>query len=57
MIDISRRAFLQLSAAAGGALVFGDLASQVLGVAPRSRPAYAAELIKIGIVDPLSSPY
>lgn len=57
MIDMSRRAFLQLSAAAGGALVFGDLASQVLGVAPRSRPAYAAEPIKIGIVDPLSSPY
>ena len=57
MIDISRRAFLQLSAAAGGALVFGDLASQVLGVAPRSRPAYAAEPIKVGIIDPLSSPY
>ncbi|HEY6972874.1 MAG TPA: ABC transporter substrate-binding protein [Nitrospiraceae bacterium] len=57
MIDMSRRAFLQLSAAAGGALVFGELASQVLGVAPRSRPAYAAEPIKIGIVDPLSSPY
>lgn len=57
MIDMSRRAFLQLSAAAGGALVFGDLASQVLSVAPRSRPAYAAEPIKIGIVDPLSSPY
>jgi len=57
MIDISRRAFLQLSAAAGGALVFGDLASQILGVTPRSRPAYAAEPIKIGIVDPLSSPY
>src|SRR5215467_14671656 len=57
MIDISRRAFLQLSAASGGALVFGDLASQVLGVAPRSRPAYAAEPIKVGIVDPLSSPY
>ncbi len=57
MIDISRRAFLQLSAAAGGALVFGDLASQVLGVTPRSRLAYATEPIKIGIVDPLSSPY
>jgi branched-chain amino acid transport system substrate-binding protein len=57
MIDISRRAFLQLSAAAGGALVFGDLASQVLGVTPRSRQAYAGEPIKIGIVDPLSSPY
>ena len=57
MIDISRRAFLQLSAAAGGALVFGDLASQVLGGTPRSRLAYATEPIKIGIVDPLSSPY
>ena len=57
MIDISRRAFLQLSAAAGGALVVGNLASQILGVTTRSRPAYAAEPIKIGIVDPLSSPY
>ena len=57
MIDISRRAFLQLSAAAGGALVVGDLASQILGVTTRSWPAYAAEPIKIGIVDPLSSPY
>lgn len=57
MIDISRRAFLQLSAAAGGALVFEDLASQVFGVAPYSRPAYAAEPIKVGIIDPLSSPY
>src|SRR5215510_14253566 len=57
MIDISRRAFLQLSAAAGGALVFGDLTSQVLGVTPRAKPAYAAEPIKVGIIDPLSSPY
>ena len=56
MTDISRRAFLQLSAAAGWALVFGDLASQGLGVAPRSRPAYAAEPIKVGIIDPQSSP-
>ena len=57
MSDISRRRFLQLSAMTGGALVFGDLASQVLGLTARGRVAYAAEPIKIGILDPLSSPY
>jgi branched-chain amino acid transport system substrate-binding protein len=55
VVDISRRTFLHLSAATGGALIFGDLAGQVLGITPL--PAYAAEPIKIGILDPLSSPY
>lgn len=54
---ISRRCFLQLSAVTGGALVFGDLADQVLGRLPSVRVAHAAEPIKIGILDPLSSPY
>src|SRR6266705_1241104 len=41
MNAISRRRFLKLAGAAGGALPFGDL----------------AEPIKVGIIDPLSSPY
>jgi len=57
MTDLSRRRFLQLTAAAGGALAFGDLAGQVLGVTKGPRAAFAAEPIKIGILDPLSSPY
>ena len=57
MSAISRRRFLQFSAAAGGALAFGDLADQVLGLTRWAKPAHAAEPIKIGIIDPLSSPY
>src|SRR2546422_831979 len=57
MSTISRRQFLQFSAATGGALAFGDLADQVLGLTRWAKPAHAAEPIKIGIVDPLSSPY
>jgi branched-chain amino acid transport system substrate-binding protein len=57
MNTISRRRFLQLSAATGGALMLGDLTGQVLGLTPRTRTAYAAEAIKVGIIDPLSSPY
>src|SRR5438128_4293390 len=57
MGTLSRRQFLQLSAAAGGALAFGDLADQVLGLTRWAKPAYAAEPIKVGIIDPLSSPY
>jgi len=57
MSTISRRRFLQLSAAAGGALAFGDVADQMLGLTRKAGIAYAAEPIKIGIIDPLSSPY
>jgi branched-chain amino acid transport system substrate-binding protein len=57
MGEISRRRLLQLPAVTGGTLVFGDLAGQVLGPLPSSRAAYAADPIKIGILDPLSSPY
>jgi branched-chain amino acid transport system substrate-binding protein len=57
MDTISRRRFLQLAAATGGALAFGDLAAQGLGLSPGTRVAYAGESIKIGILDPLSSPY
>jgi branched-chain amino acid transport system substrate-binding protein len=41
---------------AGGALVLGDLVGQVLGLDGR-RVAYAGEPIKVGMIDPLSSPY
>jgi branched-chain amino acid transport system substrate-binding protein len=41
----------------GGALAFGDLADQVLQLTGRTGRAYAAEPIKVGIIDPLSSPY
>ena len=56
-MTISRRRFLQLSAAAGGALAFGDLTARALGLPGWSRSAHAAEPIKVGIIDPLSSPY
>jgi branched-chain amino acid transport system substrate-binding protein len=57
MTDLSRRRFLQLSAMTGGALMFSDMASQVLGLVPSRSLAHAGEPIKIGILDPLSSPY
>jgi len=57
MNHISRRRFLQLSAMTGGALLAGDAMNQLLGLVPAGRFAHAAEPIKIGILDPLSSPY
>jgi branched-chain amino acid transport system substrate-binding protein len=57
MTEFSRRRFLQLSAATGGALVFGDLIGQVMGLTGRASLAATGEPIKIGILDPLSSPY
>jgi branched-chain amino acid transport system substrate-binding protein len=51
---ISRRRFLQLGAAAGTSMALGHVANHVLRLA---ESAYAAEPIKIGILDPLSSPY
>lgn len=57
MNHISRRRFLQLSAMAGGALMFGDLTGRACGLSGRASVAYAAESIKVGILDPLSSPY
>ncbi|MEK7352714.1 MAG: ABC transporter substrate-binding protein [Nitrospirota bacterium] len=54
---LSRRRFLQLAAATGGALVFGDLIDQVLGMTWSLRTAVASEPIKVGILDPLSGPY
>ena len=57
MTEFSRRRFLQLTAATGGAVVFGDLIGQVMGLTGRASIAAAGEPIKIGILDPLSSPY
>jgi len=63
MSTITRRRFLQLSAMAGGALAFSETINQVLGLTVKTSPAYAAEAakggepIKVGILDPLSSPY
>jgi len=57
MSGISRRRFLHISAVGGGALLFGDLASRILEMPSAPSAALAAEPIKIGILDPLSSPY
>jgi branched-chain amino acid transport system substrate-binding protein len=57
MDGISRRQFLHLSVVTGGALMFGELAQQVLEISGATRIASAAEPIKIGIIDPLTSPY
>lgn len=57
MNDLSRRRFLQLSVLTGGAMLAGDALNQILNLAPSRYVAYAAEPIKIGILDPLSGPY
>jgi branched-chain amino acid transport system substrate-binding protein len=55
-MNISRRRFLKLTAATGGALAFGDWPDLLRR--PRSGAiAYASEPIKVGIIDPLSGPY
>lgn len=63
MNDMSRRGFLKASVVTAGALALGDLAREALGLAGERSLAYAAdgakaaEPIKVGILDPLSSPY
>ena len=57
MTEFSRRRFLQLSAATGGALMFSDLLGQVMGITGRVSNAATGAPITIGILDPLSSPY
>jgi len=42
---------------AGGALLFSDITGQILGPRFARSLAYAGEPIKIGMLDPLSSPY
>src|SRR5438445_345304 len=56
-MDISRRRFLHLSALAGGAFAMGQLPDRVSSLTGMIPSAYGAEPIKIGIIDPLSSPY
>src|SRR5438874_2130526 len=56
-MTLSRRRFLRLSALAGGACALGQLPDHVLNVTGMIAPAHAAEPIKVGIIDPLSSPY
>lgn len=63
MNSISRRQFLQLTAVAGSALVTGSWATGLHDLPGWSPTAFAADPpksndpIKIGIIDPLSSPY
>lgn len=57
MTQFSRRRFLQLTAATGGALMFSDLIGHVMGLTGRASFAATGDPIKIGILDPLSSPY
>lgn len=64
MSSLSRRQFLRWSVAGGGALILKHAADQVLELTDRLEHAAAAESgkkmaepIKIGIIDPLSSPY
>jgi branched-chain amino acid transport system substrate-binding protein len=56
MAKMSRRRFLQLSMLAGSGLIASDWLTQI-GRSRHFKPAFAAEPIKIGILDPLSSPY
>ncbi len=56
MTDLSRRRFLQLSAMTGGALLAGDLVERFLDCNGQATAA-AGDPIKIGMLDPLSSPY
>ena len=57
MQDMSRRRFLQWTAITGGTLVLGPLNGQRTMLDFGIREAHAGEPIKIGILDPLSSPY
>src|SRR5918995_1708386 len=54
MAALSRRQFLAGSAATGGLLLFGR---QALGATSAAAAPPTGQPIKIGILDPLSSPY
>jgi len=56
MSHISRRHFLKFAVAIGGAVALGGLDGSP-GFSRSRRIAHAAEPIKIGILEPLSSPY
>jgi branched-chain amino acid transport system substrate-binding protein len=57
MVMISRRRFLQWSALTGGAFALGEGLPLLMDSAATKCDALAAEPIKVGIIDPLSSPY
>jgi branched-chain amino acid transport system substrate-binding protein len=57
MHDMTRRRFLQWSAITGGTLALGNLIDRRMLMDSGIRAAHAGEPIKIGILDPLSSPY
>lgn len=57
MQDMSRRRFLQWTAITGGSLALGSLVGQRRLMDLSVPAAHADEPIKIGILDPLSSPY
>ena len=57
MEDMSRRRFLQWTAITGGSLALGALTARETPLNFGVRSAYADQPIKIGIIDPLSSPY
>src|SRR4026207_491673 len=57
MPQMSRRRFLQLTAMTGGSLALGSLVGRGPLIDFGVRVAHADEPIKIGILDPLSSPY
>ncbi len=56
-MHMSRRRFLQWTVITGGTLALGGLTGRGIPVEFGIRTARAGEPIKIGIVDPLSSPY
>ncbi|MFO0705316.1 MAG: ABC transporter substrate-binding protein [Nitrospira sp.] len=57
MSQMSRRRFLQFAAMTGGVALAGDVIGQLWGGRVTDQLAHAGEPIKIGILDPLSSPY
>src|SRR4026209_1161437 len=57
MPQMSRRRFLPLTAMTGGSLALGSLVGRGPLIDFGVRVAHADEPIKIGILDPLSSPY
>src|SRR6478672_10841354 len=57
MPQMSRRRFMQWTAMTGGSLALGNLVGRGPLIDFGVRVAHADEPIKIGILDPLSSPY
>lgn len=56
MSSYTRRGFLRLTAGVGGGILLGDFAGSFPGFDSRARAA-GGDPIKVGMLDPLSSPY